>query len=317
MTNRFNLNVFLISLICILFSGCKPFLINTISDRIRPSNDRTWSPEFEVLPSATIEGDQVHIRNIRNINYISDEDFVVKHFDRTINLPDVQSVDFIVTPFQKTPAIAHTMLSFGLADGSYLGLSVEIRNELDEEYSPLLGISNQFELTYVIADEKDLIRVRTRHRDADVYLYPSVATPKQAQNLLVDILNRVNKLAVDPEFYNTLHNNCTTNLVDHVNMIKPERVAFGWRVLLPGFSDEYAYDLGLLDNRIPFEDLKSVAYIKDLAELNYDDPDFSQKIRSRRRNIERLAQRQQTRSPLTNGDRFIEQHLDRPNTFWR
>lgn len=310
--------IFILAMTCIVVTaGCKPFLINTISDRIVPSNDRNWSPEFKTLPSASIEGDQVHIRNIRNINYISDDDFVVKHFDRTIELSDIQSVDFIITPFKKTPAIAHTMLSFGLSDGTYLCLSVEIRNELDEEYSPLLGISNQFELTYVIADEKDLIRVRTRHRDADVYLYPSVATAQQAQSLFIDVLNRVNKLAIDPEFYNTLRNNCTTNLVDHVNTIKPKRVAFGWRVLLPGFSDEYAYDLGLLDNRVPFEDLKTIAHINDLAEMYYDDPSFSQKIRARRKHIERLAKRQEAIHPLANGERFIEQHLDESPTIWR
>ncbi len=300
----------------LLGTGCKAFFINGISDRISPSNEREWSPEFAVLPLATLENDQVHIRNIRNVNYVSEDDFIVKHFDRTVALKDIRSVDFIVTPFQNAPALAHTMLSFELADGNYLALSVEIRNELGEEYSPLLGISNQFEITYVIADEKDLIRLRTRHRDADVYVYPSIATPKQAQELFVDVLRRANELNDSPEFYHTIRNNCTTNLVDHVNRLNPDRIAFGWRVLLPGFSAEYAYDLGLLDNRIPFEDLKTVAYVNDLAEKYYEHPNFSQKIRERRRNIDRLANRSSSVDRLKSGDRLL-QNLEQPRTLWR
>jgi hypothetical protein len=273
--------------------GCNAIRTNPLPDRIAPSNDRPWIPELAVLPHAVIDGEVVHLNNIRNINYISDANYVAKYYDRTIRLDDVQTVDFVVTPFRRAPALAHTMLSFGLRDGTYLGLSVEIRNEVGEKYSPLLGISRQFEIVYVLADERDLIRVRTRHREADVYVYPSVATPEQAQRLFVDVLERVNKLSVEPEFYNTIANNCTTNLIEHVNNLNPDRIRYGWRVLLPGFSARYAYDLGLLDNRIPFEDLKLIAHINDLAETYYDAPDFSQRIRSRQNYIPRLAKRVQ------------------------
>ena len=311
------LTLLLIVTSTLVLSGCKPLRINNFTDRLAPSNQRTWTPELAVLPTAIIGNEEISIQNIRNINYLSDNDFVVKYYDRTIKIDDVQSVDFIVTPFNNAPAMAHTMLSFGMTDGSHLGLSVEIRNELREEYSPLLGISNQFEITYVIADEKDLIRVRTHHRDSDVYVYPSVATPQQARDLFIDVMRRVNQLNSNPEFYNTFRNNCTTNLVDHVNQLKRDRVRFSWRVLLPGFSPEYAYDIGLLDNRIPFEDLKNVAHVNDLVHQYYDDPDFSTKIRERRRNIHRLAARQQQRQSTHDaaGQQFIAASF--PQTRWR
>lgn len=303
----------------LLLSGCKPFRINSLGDRIVPSNTREWTPELSVLPLAETEGELITLRNIRNINYVSDDNFVIKYFDRTIRLEDVRSVDFVVTPFQNTPAIAHTMLSFGLADGSYLGISVEIRNEKDEDYSALLGFVRQYEITYVIADERDLIRVRTRHRDADVYVYPSIATAEQSQQLFVDVLARVNKLSVEPEFYNTLRNNCTTNLVGHVNQLKPDRIAYGWRILLPGFSAEYAYDLGLLDNRIPFEDLKTLAYVNDLADRFYDDPQFSQLIRSKRNQIPRMIARQNARQPALDaaGGKYLDERLPQRPRLWR
>ena len=237
--------------VVVWMAGCKPLMINSLGDRLTPSNTRDWSPEFAVSPAATVSGDAIHLHNVRNVNYLSEDDFIVKYYDRTVNKSEIVSVDFIVTPFQTAPLLAHTMLSFGLTDGTYLGVSVEIRKEVGEKYSPILGFGNQFEIAYVVADERDLIRLRTRHLDADVYVYPTVATPAQAQDLFVDVMQRVNKLYVDPEFYNSVRNNCTTNLVDHVNNLRPNRVAFGWRVLLPGFSAEYAYDIGLLDQKRP------------------------------------------------------------------
>ena len=261
-------------------------------DRFTASNERDWSPEMSALPFAKIENGQVEIHNIRNCNYVSSDEFVTRYMDRTINVSDVQTVDFIVVPFNQIAALAHTMISFGLRDGTYIAVSVEVRKEKGEKYSPFTGLVNQFEIAYVVADERDLIRVRTGHRDADVYVFPSIATPEQSQALFVDIMGRVNELAVEPEFYHTIRNNCTTNLADHVNNLSPDRIAYGWRVLLPGLSARYAYDIGLLENRISFEELKAIAYVNDLAAKHYDDPDFSNLIRQRRRNIDRIVSQQ-------------------------
>lgn len=260
-------------------------MINNLEERLHPSNNRNWSPELSVLPSANFQDGVVQIHNVRNCQYLSKDDFVVDHYSRDIRIEDIQSVDFIVVPFKKTPALAHTMLSFGMRDGTYLGVSVEVRHEKDESYKPLLGISNQYEIMYVIADERDIIRLRTRHRGDDVYVYPTVASPKQSQDLFVNVMERVNQLKQQPEFYHSLANNCTTNLVSHVNNLKQDRIPFNWKVLLPGFSARYAYDLGLLDNRIPFEDLELIANVNDLAERHYESANFSQKIRSNRNRI--------------------------------
>jgi hypothetical protein len=272
--------------------GCNKLTVNGLKDRVRPSNQRDWSPELVKTPSASVEGNLVAIRNIRNNRYLTDDEFVVDYYDREIQLQDIQTVDFLVVPF-KVKAIAHTMVSFGLSDGTYLALSVEVRKEKGEKYNPVLGLGRQFELIYVLGDEKDLVRVRTEHRDAEVYVYPSVATPRQAQALFVDMMERVNKLAVEPEFYHSIANNCTTNLAGHVNEVSPKKINYGWRVLLPGFSAKYAYDLGLLDNRIPFEELQEIALVNDLALKHRDAPDFSQRIRSRHQRIDRYAEIEQ------------------------
>ncbi len=272
------------SWLLLVLCGCQPLQVNNLQQRLQPSNFRDWSPQFARLPYAIVsEQGEIQLHNIRFNEYVTENDFIPNYYDRTFHIDDVQSVDFFVVPFRGLEFMAHTMLSFGLRDGTYISVSAEIRTEKGEKYSPILGMGNQFELTYVVADERDLVRLRTRHRDADVYLYPTVATPAQAQALFLDVLQRVNELMNQPEFYGTLRNNCTTNIVNHINRLAPNRVAYSLRVLLPGLSDRYAYDLGLLDQSVPFEQLKQSAWINDLAERFYDDPDFSQQIRRRRR----------------------------------
>lgn len=264
--------------------GCQSVQTNDLLDRVVPTNDRAWVADMQRLSTAEIQGEEVLVRNIRNCQYATASDYVVNYYDRRIRLDELQTVDFIVVPF-KAKSLAHTMLSFGLSDGTYLCVSAEIRRELGEAYSPLLGVSNQFELYYLVADERDVIRLRTRYRDAEVYVYPTVATPANARELFLDVMRRANQLATRPEFYHTVTNNCTTNIVAHVNKLQPQRVPFAWQVLLSGNSAKYAYDLGLLDNRLPFEELQELAKVNVLVDENFDAADFSKRIRTRHAEI--------------------------------
>lgn len=251
-------------------SGCKT---------IKPSNDRAWSPDQAVLSTADFRGELVKVHNVRHCDYRTDEDFTARFDDRVYDLSELETVDFIVCPFPDQPQVAHTMLSFGFEDGEHVAVSVEIRKELGERYSPVDGALRQYELIYVVADERDVILLRTDQWLQDVYLYPTRATPTQVRELFVNVMRRVNKLAANPEFYDTLNNNCTTNIVDHINELAPNRIPFDHRVLLPGLADEYAYDLGLIDSPYSFARTKQRAKINALAYRFRDAPDFSAKIR--------------------------------------
>jgi len=252
---------------------------------LRPSNQRNWSPDQAVLAYAEFYGDRVDVHNIRNCKYLSGNEYIVDHYDRTFDLKQIQTVDFLVVPFLDNPLIAHTMISFGFLDEhdqmDHLAVSVEVRKERGEEYAAWKGSARQYELMYVVADERDVIGVRANHRGEQVYLYRSTATPEQARALFVDVMERVNKLAEEPEFYETLTNNCTTNIVRHINRLKSDRVTFDYRILLPGHSDRLAYDLDLIEKHGSFEDTKSRAHIKDLASRYRESPDFSKGIRQR------------------------------------
>jgi len=245
----------------------------------KPSNDRQWTPGMEVMPKADFRGDKVAIRNIRSSQYRSYDDFDVYYYDKTFDLGKLTTVDFIVVPFNEMPGIAHTMLSFGFEDQDYVAVSVEIRREKGEKYNVLKGFLRQYELMYVVADERDVIVKNANKSPSEVYLYRSTATPEQARELFVDVMKRVDKLIDEPEFYNTLTNNCTTNIRRHINHLKPDRVPYDYRVLLPGYADRLAYDLDLIEHNGTFEQTKESAQINYQAYLYRDDPDFSQKIR--------------------------------------
>lgn len=265
--------------------------LSSLTHKLTASNDRDWKPDLAVLPWAEATGNLITVRNIRNTQYVNADHYLVKHYDRTFDLSAIQSADYVVCPFNNAAALAHTMISFGLSDGTQICVSGEVRKEKTEDYSAVLGLGRKFELMYVVADEKDLIGSRTKHRDTDVYVYPTVATPVQAQALFIDVMERVNQLALKPEFYNTLTNNCTTNLKQHVNRLSSNRIKYDWRVLLPSYSAKYAYDLGLLDNSIPFEDLQSLVLVNDLSNQHLETADYSARIRSRHPMISRLAER--------------------------
>ena len=173
------------------------------------------------------------------------------------------------------------MLSFGFAGNDYLAVSVEIRRERGEEYQTLAGFFRQYELIYVVGDERDLIKLRTNYRKDDVYIYRTRATHEQIRRMFVDVFQRVNKLCQEPEFYNTLGNNCTTNIVRHVDNLWPDRVPYDYRVMLPGLTAKLAFDLGLLETDVSFEETKQRAWINDLAQQYADSPDFSARIRQR------------------------------------
>jgi len=246
---------------------------------VEPSNDRNWTPDQQVLPRATFEGDTVFVRNIRDVVYRSPSDYSVRHYDRAFDLRALESVWFVVEPFEGVQGPAHTLVSFGFRDHQYLAISAEIRKEVGETFSPLLGLLKQYELMYVVADERDVIKLRSNHRRDTVYLYPVKTTKERRRQMLVEMLERANQLAERPEFYNTLTNTCTTNIVRHVNTLAPRRVPLSYKVLLPAYADELAHDLGLIDTTLTLEDARRRFRINERAERFADDPEFSRRIR--------------------------------------
>ncbi len=246
----------------------------------QPRSDRDWQRDVAVLPYATISGDQVTLHNIRNFEYRSETDYTPAYYDRTYDLSKIRTIDLILA-YWAGEAIAHAMLSFGFDNGQYLAISIETRKEKGEEYSAVEGFFRQYELIYVVADERDVIRLRTNYRKEEVYLYRLRASPAKARAVLLDYLETANAIHERARFYNALTENCATSVFSHMFAGPAPRPKFTLGVLLSGYSAEYAYKNGGLDQSLPFEELKRRSHINDLAQPADAAPDFSQLIRAR------------------------------------
>jgi len=245
-----------------------------------PSNDRTWNTDQEILPYAEIQDNLVSIHNIKNFSYASTTSYSANYYDKTFDLNKIKRVWYVVEPFSGIPGSAHTFLSFEFEGDQFVSISVEIRKEKGETYDPIKGLFNKYELMYVIADEHDAIKLRSNYRKDLVYVYPTKTTKEKMRALFLDMIQRTNFLKDNPEFYNTITNTCTTNIVSHINKITPDRVPFfNLRILLPANSDKLAYELGLIDTDLSFEGARTRYYINDRAMKYADDPNFSVKIR--------------------------------------
>ncbi|MBV9108364.1 MAG: DUF4105 domain-containing protein [Gemmatimonadetes bacterium] len=246
----------------------------------RPSNDRDWTADNARTATAEFRGDSVFVHNLRDADYVTTDRYTVHWEDRAYDLRGVKRAWFLVEPFSRDwRGPAHTLASFEFDDGRFLAVSAEIRKEKGESFSPWKGLLRQFEMTYVVADERDVVRLRTNFRRDPVYLYPIRADRRKVRAMLVDMLTRANELAAHPEFYNTLTNTCTTAIVGHVNQVSPHRVPLSWKVLFPGYSDKLAYDLGLIDTNLPFEQAREHFHVNAAAMRWGDSPDFSRRIR--------------------------------------
>jgi hypothetical protein len=245
---------------------------------MRPSNNRDWQEDVAVLPYATIAGSQVTVHNIRNCDYRSETDYTVRYYNKTVDLSKLSSVDLYTVDWG-LKYIVHTMLSFGFEDGRYICISIETRKEKGEAYSTVKGFFRQYELFYVVADERDVVRLRTNFRKGEtVYLYRLSASMTVAQKVFLDYMRYINALKAQPEWYNALTGNCTTAIRGHTLPYSGGK-RWDWRVLVNGYITEMAYEQGFLDRSLPYKELKQHSVINARAMAADKDPAFSEIVR--------------------------------------
>jgi hypothetical protein len=246
-----------------------------------PSNNRDWQSDLVTLAWAEISGDKVAIHNIRNCDYRTETDFTVRHYDKTFDLAKLKGIDFFLV-YWGSPKIAHTMMSFDFEGQGDVVFSIETRKEKGEEYSTIKGFFRQYEIIYVVADERDLVRLRTNYREKgkgeDVYLYRLNVSPETARKIFLSYLGEVNRLKEKPQWYNALTGNCTTSIRKHTMPYNP-KARLDWRLIVNGYIDEMLYESGILNRSLPFAELKKWSYINPRAQAADKDPSFSQLIR--------------------------------------
>jgi uncharacterized membrane protein YhaH (DUF805 family) len=247
---------------------------------IEPSNARDWQTDVAVLPYATIDGDVVTMHNIRNFDYRSERDYIPAYYDKRFDLAKLEGVD-LVASYWMGPAIAHTFVSFAFAGGDHLAISIETRKEKSEAYSTIKGFFRQYELFYVVADERDVIRSRTNYRrdpPEDVYVYRTRGPLENGRRLFMEYVKNINALKTRAEFYNTLTDNCTTNIWFNT-LVNAGHLNFSWKILASGYVPDYLYESGRLDTRVPFAELQRRAHVNARAQAADKAADFSRRIR--------------------------------------
>jgi len=245
---------------------------------ISPSHDREWRPEVAVMPRAFIDGDRVRITGVRNFDYRSRDDFDVHYEERIVQLSHLTGLDFFVS-YWSEGFVAHTFVSFIFDNAPPLSISIETRPEVGEGFDPVASLFKQFELIYVVGDERDLVRVRTNYRGESVYLYRLNSSPDNVRRLLMIYLARINELADKPEWYHLLTNSCTINIVRYANAAG-RAGRFNIRHLLNGLIDSYLYHSGRVDTTLPFDELRRRSLINAAAQAADDAADFSDRIRA-------------------------------------
>jgi hypothetical protein len=260
-------------------AAAMPLLVAAWWLSLQPSNDRDWLPDVDRTAHAEIAGDEVTLHNVRNFDYHSETAATPRWETRSVRLSQLTGIDMAVG-YWGSPYMAHPILSFQFADAPPVCFSIETRKETGEHYSAIGGIYRQFELIYVVADERDVIGLRTNHRvGEDVYLYRLAVTPEQARLRFVETLRALNRLRERPRWYHAITTNCTTGIRGQTDPRR--RAPWDWRILLNGKGDEMLYERRAIRTAgLSFADLKRASHVNAAARTAHASPDFSDRIRA-------------------------------------
>ena len=245
---------------------------------LKPDDHQEWQPDVIKTGWAELNGDEIVLHNLRNYDYRTEHDFTPNWEIRTVHLSKITGVDLAIT-YWGSPWMAHPVATFRFADSTPVCFSIEARKVVGQEFSALASLYRQAQLIYVVADERDSIRVRAVDRAGeDVYLYRTTATPAQARERFLEYLKILNQLRAEPRWYNVVTTNCTTSIREQRPVA--ERMPWDWRILLNGKADEMLYERHLIvTDNLPFAELKQKSLINPRARAADKDPDFSRRIR--------------------------------------
>lgn len=245
---------------------------------IKPSNEGNWQPDVAQLAWAEINGDEVTLHNVRNNDYRTETDYTARWETRTVRTSQITGVDLAIN-YWGSPWMAHPIASFQFADAPPICFSIETRKQLGQSYSAIGGLYRQFSLIYIVADERDVIRVRTNYRHGeDIYLYRTIMTSSQAHERFHEYLRSLNEIRDHPRWYNAITTNCTTAIRDQHP--EAERLPWDWRLLLNGKGDEMMFERHIIATAgLSFPELKAGSRINDRAKAADAMPTFSELIR--------------------------------------
>ena len=246
---------------------------------VTPNPNHEWAPEQARMPHVEIDGDKVHVENVRNFTWHTATDFTPGFYDRTYDVSKLDSMYYVVASMPKWEGVAHVFVCFGFTDGQYVAVSVEGRRRKGQPYRLIPSMFRRFQLIYVIGDERDVVGLRGAIWKKPVYFYPVRTTPERKRAIFVDMMERAHSLEEHPEFYHLIVNNCMNNITYHLRRLGGRAVPFDLQVLLTGFSDRVAFYLGYIDTDLPFAKARQAFRVDQWMQTTPLDAQFSERLR--------------------------------------
>ena len=257
------------------------YVWNTRIRPLQPSLDLEWAADCEHLTTATVEGSTITFRNVRDFTWRTTRDRDENWADEvTVDAEELKQVWFIVDHFHSIKGLAHTYLTFEFGCGTCLSFSFESRREKGERYHPWDGMWRAYELYLLVGFERDVTGLRTPGSRNKDYMFRAVTLPGKDKELLFGMIEKLNDLAVNPEWYHSLFTTCNTSIVQIVNQVAPGRIPFLWRNFLPGYTPKAAFKLKLIEDWGGLEATLEKARIDEKAQSWDGVEDYSAMLRS-------------------------------------
>ncbi len=246
-----------------------------------PSNDRNWTTDASRIPAIRMEDNNAIISDVRDWRYDANGPTEERWKEGRYRPEDITRVWFVVNPFKGWDGVAHTMLVFDFKDSEPVVVSVEARREHGEDFWIGTGLLRQYELIYLWGTERDFYTRRAVYWGEELFMYPLKMDHAYAVELFETLARATNELPEHPRFYNSLTDNCTNLLADSANAVRPDTLSWHIARILPGYSEEFLYDLGYFDASGTLEEVKARYAVRDLVREVANEEDFSAALRQR------------------------------------
>ena len=257
-----------------------------------PNPNQKWTPEQAYQPHVEIIGDKVHVSNVRNFTWRTATDFTPGYYDRVYDVSKLNSMYYVVASMPMWEAVAHVFVCFGFSDGQHVAVSVEGRRMDGQPYRLIPSLFRQFQLTYVVGDERDVVGLRGAIWKKPVFFYPARTTDERKRAIFLDMMQRAHDLEERPEFYNLFFNNCMNNITYHLRRLGGRPLPHDLWVLLTGLSDRVAHQYGYIDTELPFEQARQAFRVDGWMQTTPLDEGFSARLRETLKRQEAKAKAQ-------------------------
>ncbi len=199
------------------------------------------------------------------------------HYFRTVHLrPElVENVYFVLKPFEPKLIAAHALFIFTMKPGALVTaqgeqsqgfiLTIEAWQRLDQKYSLQDGFKNLFGSSWIITSYEDYMQ-EIKLRKEELVLYPVILNHDQKKRLIEECVKYAS-INREGEYYHTVTNNCSNNLVIMLNRVleAKRRVNMWWlpnmvynlRATLPVAVPKMLIRKGILKNSLKKIDFKT------------------------------------------------------------